>query len=172
MKAIKIDPREHKVNRALPASLTCFGCSDGPSECLGIRAYRMEDGSACAKLHTKLSHQSFPGVIHGGIVASYMDEIAWYSTWEDDYMKQTAMTAEISVKFLAPVPPETDITLWASPAQLDGRHCYIDCKTILEDGTLAATARVHYIILKAKGDDDLKEEPRMVYGEDRESLWY
>ena len=63
--------------------------------------------------------------------------------------------------------------LLAGPAQLDGRHCYIDCKTILEDGTVAATARVHYIILKAKNEDeDLKEEPRMVYGEDRESLWY
>ena len=173
MKPIKIDPREHKVVKSLPAGMTCFGCSDGPTFGLGLRAYRTEDGCVVAKLRTKLSHASFPGVIHGGIVASYFDELLWYNTWKDDFREHISMTAEMNVKYFAPVPAGVDITIVGDPAEVDGRHLHINGRIILEDGTVAATARAHFIIINKPADEgELEEPPRPVYGEDMESFYF
>ena len=94
--------REHKVVEQIPWRETCFGCNDGASEGVGMRAYVTGDGYVVGLCRAKTAHQGFPDTVHGGIIATYFDEVLWHATRVGD-SETIAMTVEIKVTYLRPV---------------------------------------------------------------------
>ena len=174
MKRIKLETREHKVIGRAPAGDQCFGCRTGPSEALGIRVYRMDDGSVVSIIHTNPTHESFQGIVHGGIICSYLDEVLSYNTWSEENYDAIAMTKDMKINYLAPVPTDADIRVVGDPPEIDGRYYTVKGRIILPDDTVAATAEIHYVKLHLDDERNLAEdhEHRSGYAEPRETIRY
>ena len=157
MKAPIAETTEHRVVGRPPAGEHCFGCKEGPSECLGLRVYRLDDGSVMSLVKTKESHQSFHGIVHGGIVCSYLDEVLSYNTWTGDTCDSIAMTVEMTIKYFASVPVNTEIRVVGDPPRIERRNYYISGRILLPDDTIAATADIHYVKLRPEDERNALE---------------
>lgn len=160
-----MEMKEHKVVKAIPLDENCFATHNGPSEGVGLRVYVTEDKYVVGLCKTKTSHQGYEGVIHGGIISTYFDEVLWYATVVDD-INTVAMTAEMTVKYLKAIPVEQNIKIIAKPMRQDGRHIYVDGFIIRDDGKIAAEATCHFIVVKA--EHELNETPVDFYYSDEE----
>jgi len=86
--------------RRQPASALCFVC--GTENPHGLRVVYYDDGE---RVWTELTpaehHQGWPGVLHGGIISTILDEtIARVSFLHDRWVS----TARLTVRFLKPGP--------------------------------------------------------------------
>lgn len=79
---------------------SCFGCgADNPE---GLRLdVRVQDGRAYAELDPREVFQGFPGILHGGILITALDEVMGWAI----YARGTwAVTAKMEVRFRQDVP--------------------------------------------------------------------
>lgn len=94
----------------LPTSRGCFVC--GQENPIGLRVHfdRTSDG-AQASVHPGLAFQGFDGVLQGGVVAGLMDDAMWYAIYGQ--ASAITMTAELTVRYKAPVPADADLRVEA-----------------------------------------------------------
>lgn len=80
----------------------------GTENPIGLRLrFQKVEGGAETHVRPRQEFQGFDGVLQGGIVAGLMDDAMWYAIFA---MTQTlTMTAELTVRYKAPVPVETDL---------------------------------------------------------------
>jgi acyl-coenzyme A thioesterase PaaI-like protein len=78
----------------------CFGCGSSNPMGLGMR-FRLEDDRAVAEFRPAPHHQGFPGYMHGGLVATMLDEAMGWAVYGQGVW---AVTARMSVRFREPVP--------------------------------------------------------------------
>ena len=121
--------------------------------------YNMEDGSVGGLFTFRENHQSYPGRVHGGMLATMIDELAGRVLWTDR-PDQIAVTMDINVKYRRPAPYDV---------MLKGRGMYIKktahaysakCYIMTEDNTVLAEGEAKYLILPAEKitDATLDEE--------------
>ena len=86
--------------RRQPSSALCFVC--GTENPHGLRLVYHDDGERVStELTAAEHHQSWPGVLHGGIISTVLDEtIARVSFLHDRWVH----TARLTVRFLKPAP--------------------------------------------------------------------
>lgn len=65
--------------------------------------YNMEDGSALTLFTYLPAHQSFPQRVHGGLIATMLDELTLRGYWVLDET-MLGVTTSMSVKFRKPGP--------------------------------------------------------------------
>ena len=94
--------------RSLPPSKSCFVC--GRNNPIGLKLHLETDGSKVVGRFTpNQSHVGFNSVVHGGILATLLDEaMAWACGVGT---KQFAYCAEMSVRFVHPTKPGAPITV-------------------------------------------------------------
>ncbi len=117
----------------------CFVC--GPDNPSGINArfeIDKENGAASSCLTLDQRFQGWKGVVHGGILATLLDEVAIYACRGQG---EQFVTAEINVRFRKPVPVDSAIDL---KGQIVGnRHRIYRVKSRIEiGGALYAEAEV------------------------------
>lgn len=130
-------------------SSMCLICGvENPAGVHG-RFYSMEDGSVGGLFTFRSEHQSYPGRVHGGMLATMIDELAGRVLWVDEPMK-VGVTMDISVKYKKPVPYDVP---------LKGRGVYIKklsraysakCYIMTMDGDVLAEGEAKYLILPAE----------------------
>lgn len=86
----------------------CFICGmDNP---IGLKSqfYNMEDGSVMTLFKYLPEHQSFPQRVHGGLIATMLDELAMRAYWVKN---ETifGVTTSMETKFRKPVPYNIDL---------------------------------------------------------------
>jgi len=131
----------------------CFGCS--PHNPDGLQMQFFEEGEfIVSNWHPGPRYQGFVDVLHGGIQATLMDEIA---SWVVFVKLGTAgMTYRMSTRYKAPVRISRGaITLRARLKE--GRRRVASIEVVLEDGegNLCSESSVEYFVLpreKAKLD--------------------
>ena len=117
----------------------CFGCGPDRSDGLRVRCFRTEQGVASPILIAR-RYEGPPGAAHGGIVAAYLDEVLGASVLRAT--GRVAVTGELTVRYVAPVPIETPMVGRGALVADHGR--YVDVEGRLEDlgtGRVFATAR-------------------------------
>jgi acyl-coenzyme A thioesterase PaaI-like protein len=117
----------------------CFGCGPDRPDGLRVRCFRTEQGVAAPILIAR-QFEGPPGAAHGGIVAAYLDEVLGASVLRAT--GRVAVTGELTVRYVAPVPTETPIIGRGGLVADHGR--YVDVEGRLEDlgtGRVLATAR-------------------------------
>ncbi|MCD8201205.1 MAG: PaaI family thioesterase [Clostridia bacterium] len=78
----------------------------------GLRApfYTMEDGSVVTVFQYRAEHQSYPGRVHGGLIAAMIDEMGLRGIWAKEGSETTyGVTLSLEVKFRKPVPYDTKL---------------------------------------------------------------
>ena len=92
------------IGQLQPNSRHCFVCGLENPVGLKLRIYQTEPG-VIETMFTAPDHfQGYPGVLHGGIVASILDEISGRAHMGDPSAPRFMFTAKIEVKYRKNVP--------------------------------------------------------------------
>ena len=119
----------------------CFGC--GPSNTKGLQIKSFVQGDMIIGHFTpEPHHHAFPGVLHGGTIASILDcHCNWSACW---YLMQhlktdqlpCMVTAELNVKYLKPTPMDTAL-------ELKSRLFLIEKKKVIVQGELSIADKTY-----------------------------
>lgn len=121
----------------------CFGCS--PSNETGLRLRFQRDGeSIVASFVVPDRFHGAPGVCHGGIVATLMDEVSCAVAVfiHGCYV----VTGELTVRYLRPCPVEHPIELSARMTAKHPRYMTIDAEIRREDELLARSTGKFFFV--------------------------
>jgi acyl-coenzyme A thioesterase PaaI-like protein len=141
-----------------PGARQCFAC--GKDNPIGFRLddIRREGDEVHATLHPRPEYQSYPGVLHGGLSATALDEVMGYAAilladiW--------AATATMEVRYRARVPYDVPLPLVAGISETRGRRLRSWSRLLLPGGEVGAEARALLVALPA----EVAERARALYG--------
>jgi len=125
----------------------CFGC--GPANPEGLHlvfTLGAEDGLPIATAQVNLTrlHEGPPGHIHGGIIATLMDEAM---SKLNRPLGVIAMTRHMEVDYLRPSPLHCELVLTGRHVRREGRKLFHEAELKLPDGTVLARAEGIFIVL-------------------------
>ena len=124
----------------------CFGCGPGHPGGLHVRCFKSPDGVLSPVIVAR-EYEGPPGAVHGGIVAAYLDEILGGAVVRAT--GRAAVTGELTVRYVKPVPSETPLLGRGALVADQGR--FIDVEGSLEElatGRVVATARGRFFPVK------------------------
>jgi uncharacterized protein (TIGR00369 family) len=122
-----------------PNSKHCFVCGIENEAGLRLEFYETGDGRVVAEPIVPESFQGYPGIVHGGIVAAMLDEIAGRAAMINDH-NHFRLTAKLEIRYRRPVPTSETIRLQGWIVEDRGRLVDAHAEVRLLDGTLAAEA--------------------------------
>ena len=144
-------------------SRMCFICGmDNPT---GLRAqfYNMEDGSVVTPFQFREEHQSFPGRVHGGLVATMIDELGLRALWVKSESRM-GVTMSLETKYRKPVPYGETLLARGIIVKESGHFLTAHCSIYKLDGTLLANAEVKYLKLAMEQiAENVNEHEEMCY---------
>ncbi len=129
-----------------PNSRYCFLCGLENPVGLKLAFYEDKDNRVVASYVPIEEHQGYPGVMHGGITCALLDETIGRTLVRHDLW---AMTAELNVRFLQPIPLGQPLRVIGEIVRLRSRTLEGKGEIRLADDSVAATAEAKYIILSA-----------------------
>ncbi len=124
----------------------CFGCS--PNNIFGLKMEFYETGEfICCDWQPSHNFQGYRNVLHGGIQATLMDEIA---SWVVQIKLKTAgVTSKLETKFRKPLMVDTNtVHLKARLLEQKRNIAIIEVFLYNERNELCAEARAHYFMFK------------------------
>lgn len=122
----------------------CFAC--GPDNPIGLHLTFAEEGDRyVARFTAGPEHQGYDGIVHGGIVATLLDEImARYP-----YAKgQDTVTARLEVRYRRPTPVGQELILTGWELSHKGRVHELAGTVSLADGTVTAEGRATVMVMR------------------------
>ncbi len=125
--------------RLQPSSQKCFICGVSNPVGLKVRFYSVGDDGIEARVIFSEFYQSYPGIVHGGIVATVMDELIGRSMLAKD-PNALMFTATLNLKYRQSVPLETEIIFRGRIVKDRGRIAQVQGEALLPDGTVAVEA--------------------------------
>ncbi|MFH8469941.1 PaaI family thioesterase [Streptomyces sp. NPDC017991] len=99
----------------------CFGCGGGQPHGLHLEARAGDGLRITAEFTVRSAHQGAPGLAHGGVLASALDETLGSLNW---LLRTIAVTGRLETDFVRPVPVGTVLYLEAEVTAVAGRKIY------------------------------------------------
>jgi uncharacterized protein (TIGR00369 family) len=140
------------------SSNMCFVCGVKNPAGLHAHFYQVDDVTCVGRFLPADHHQGYPGRVHGGVVASMMDETLGRAVWGD--AKTWGVTAELTIRYKAPAPLGEMLTAVGRVTNEHRRLFKAEGELLSADGTVVVVARGTYIkldldrILEESGDLD------------------
>lgn len=123
----------------------CFGCGPQNPEGLHLRfAVDRESHSAEAAVELDERYQGAPGYVHGGIIATLLDEAM---SKLNRPMGLLAMTRHMAVNYLRPVPIHAKLTVRGRHQRREGRKLFHEAELLDESGTVLARCEGLWIVV-------------------------
>ena len=122
----------------------CFGCS--PRNACGLQMEFFEDGDEVISMWHPRDHlQGYGSVLHGGVQATAMDELASWAVFLK--LKTAGVTSRLDVVYHKPVYTHRgEITLRASVQGVEDNRATISVRLFGPEGGLCSEASVVYFI--------------------------
>ncbi len=139
------------ADRASPAHL-CFGCGDENPHGLALR-FRLEDGRAVAEFAPPAHLQGYPGYVHGGGVATMLDEAMGWAVYGRGVW---AMTARLAMRFRRSVPVERPLTVSGWVTRDRGRFLEVRSELRSQSGALLAEAEGLFVRVRGRQAEELR----------------
>lgn len=116
----------------------CFGCSPQNAKGLKMKFYQTAEADIACRVMIPEYLQGYPGVVHGGISATILDEISGHVLL---YAHQRVpMTVNLNCHWIKPLAPkETCIATGKLSFRL-GDFCYVKSYLFKENNQIAVTA--------------------------------
>jgi uncharacterized protein (TIGR00369 family) len=123
----------------------CFGCGGANARGMKLVFERDERRQRIiGKFRLGPEYQGGAGFIHGGIIATVLDEaMGKVSRLRDVY----AVTAELTIEYLKPVPVNEELSVEGFPERSDGRQLYHEGEIRNAAGVLLARGRGRFVIV-------------------------
>ena len=119
----------------------CYGCgSDHPS---GLHMNLLAGTGLTTEGRFLVSelHQGAPGLAHGGLLTTAMDEVLGSLNW---LLDKPAVTGHLECAFRRPVPVGTELAMRARVDGAAGRRIYMSAEALIEE-RVAVSARAIFV---------------------------
>lgn len=137
------DALVHMPHHHLP---NCFGCGPDNDARLGVRP-RFEGDVVVAELEFHPRFEGGPGLVHGGAIAAFFDDLIGFVSMAHH---RPAVTAKLEVDYLKPIPLGVTIRGEAWLAGVDGRKLFAEAAGFAPDGTVLVEASGLFIQVGAE----------------------
>ena len=146
--------------RELPHTHSCFVCGESNSAGLKLR-FETDGKTVQTRFVPRAEHIGFKGTVHGGLVATLLDEImVWACAVQT---KRFAFSVELNVRFIHSLRPGEEVVARAElVANRKGKIFEPKAELRNQDGLLLATATGKYMPIK---EVDAKEMATDFVGE-------
>ena len=126
----------------------CFGCGSANPQGLhlvfSIEASDPQHPTAAAQVQLDRTHEGPPGYLHGGIVATLLDEAMSKLNRPLDLL---AVTRHMEVDYLRPVPLHQLLKVTSRHLRREGRKLFHEAQISGSDGTTLARGQAVFIVL-------------------------
>jgi uncharacterized protein (TIGR00369 family) len=121
----------------------CFGCGGANPRGMQLTFEQDDDAKRIrGKFRISADYQGGVGFVHGGIVATLLDEVmAKVSRFRQDH----ALTAELTVEYLQPVPVDADLIIDGWEVERNGRSLYREGEIRDVSGAILARGRGRFV---------------------------
>ncbi len=138
-----MEKRMVKITKRQKSSDDCFVC--GIKNPIGFNSqfYETEDGELICLADSKFDYQSYPGRLHGGIAATLLDETMGRAILINN-PDEWGVTVDMELKYKKPVPLDCTLRVIGRIDE-DRRIFTASGEVLLEDGTVAVTAKARYM---------------------------
>jgi uncharacterized protein (TIGR00369 family) len=128
------------------ATNECFGCGGGNER--GMRlTFEQDDSARCIRGTFQLGaeYSGGTGFLHGGIIALLLDEAMGKV---NRFRGVRAVTAELNVEYLRPVPIEEEIVVEAREIEKNGRNLFHTGEIRSAKGDVLARGRGRFVEIR------------------------
>ena len=135
----------------------CFGCS--PDNSLGLKMSFIEDGDEIISKWDPENHfQGYHNVLHGGIQATLIDEIASWVVYVK--LKVSGVTSKMEVRYLKTMyVDEGELTIRAKVIGMRRNLADIEVRLFNHTGELCATGLLTYFTFSSKKSREMLYYP-------------
>ncbi len=121
----------------------CFGCGGGNPHGLQL-AFEQDDATQRIRGSFRIGqqYQGGSGYLHGGIIATILDEVMGKVS---RFHGIQAVTAELNVDYLRPVPVDTDLVVEGYEVKRDGRNLHVVGEIRNASGMVLARSRARFV---------------------------
>lgn len=120
----------------------CFGCGEANSTGLQLRFLLAPDGTVVCPTSIPASFEGHPGYLHGGIIATLLDETMSKAVRARGL---TAMTRHLEVDYGRPVPSVAPIRMEGRIVNSEGRKHWVEAQIFDENNVKLAHGKGLFI---------------------------
>jgi len=130
----------------------CFVCGKNNPRGLQIKVkYFPDELAAVTELALPREFQGWADVIHGGILATLLDEMMAHAVW---HFAGPGLTISLEVRFHAPLKPDETIRVRGVLTTTNGNRRTAEAEiTRTGDGHRIASGKSRFLLLEEKGRD-------------------
>lgn len=124
----------------------CFGCSPHNPRGLQLRFRDLGGGEIEARVEAAPDLAGPPGVIHGGIQATLLDEVlgvAAHGSLERE--EDDLVTADFRLRYRRPAPLQAPLRLRARIVRREGRSVFVEGEILDEAGTVLTRGEARWV---------------------------
>jgi uncharacterized protein (TIGR00369 family) len=125
----------------------CFGCGQANPAGLHLEFLLAADDSVVCLAAIPDTFEGPPGYLHGGIIATLMDETMSKAVRAKGL---TAMTRQMEIEYLHPVPSGAPIRMEGRVLRSEGRRNWTEARILDEKGTVLATGKGLFIEIRLR----------------------
>ena len=123
----------------------CFGCGQANPAGLKLAFSLAPDGSVVSFATVSDNYEGPPGYLHGGIIATLLDEAMSKANRANGV---TAMTRQMQIEYLKPVPSGSPIRIEGRVTRSEGRKHWTTARILNADGVVLAQADGLFIAIR------------------------
>ena len=138
---------ENLTPLAHAAQNRCFGCGQANPTGLHLEFLLAEDSSVVCLASVPDTFEGPQGYLHGGIIATLLDETMSKSVRARGF---TAMTRQMEVDYLRPVPSSTPIRLEGHVTRNEGRKHWTEARILDAERTVLAIGKGLFIEVRPR----------------------
>jgi uncharacterized protein (TIGR00369 family) len=123
----------------------CFGCGGGNARGMKL-VFDADEASQriIGRFRLGPEYQGASGFIHGGIIATVLDEVM---SKVSRFSNVRAVTAELTIEYLRPVRVDEELRVEGFATRRDGRDLYQEGEMRNAEGVLLARGRGRFVII-------------------------
>ena len=125
----------------------CFGCGAANPVGLHLLFSLAEVGTIVCQVTVPDTYEGPNGYLHGGIIATLMDEAMSKAVRAQGFL---AMTRNMEVDYLRPVPSGEPLRLEGKVTQNEGRKHWAEARILSAEGTVLAEGKGLFIAVRAR----------------------
>jgi uncharacterized protein (TIGR00369 family) len=147
---------EHVIKAAIGETFSwddpdnfCFGCSQKNARGLQLSFTRTAEHAIRCDYVAAPELAGAPGVLHGGIQATLLDEVfgtAAHTAFEE-HVTASMVTAEFSLRYRRPVPVAEPIAVHAQLLRIEGRNYFVEGRIENSAGEVLTSATGRWVRL-------------------------
>jgi uncharacterized protein (TIGR00369 family) len=123
----------------------CFGCGQANATGLRLEFLLAEDGGVVTLPTVADRFEGHPGYLHGGIIATLLDEAMSKSARARGL---TTMTRKLEVEYLRPVPSGAPLRVDGRVVRSEGRKHWVEAAIRDAEGTVLAQGKGLFVEVK------------------------